>query len=203
MVDHELFIDSHVPPFVPPSKATEPVGSTPKSADSWPSRPRERETPKTERSPATQGIPFRRAGRIRTGDLLTPSHLHRIPTGPGSSPFVAPAWGIAEPSSRSIPARPDKFSGIRGQNVVRRIRSRHLCTPRGSRAYPHTGSGSLVSVPLWLVLGVSPAPTTPPTTPSIPSSGPNATTPPNATNTVLEPRDLRRSGSASDPRRDG
>lgn len=49
---------------------------------------------------------------------LSPSQAQRIPTGPKSSPSVAPAWGFAEPSPRSIPARPDKFSGIRDQDVI-------------------------------------------------------------------------------------
>jgi hypothetical protein len=50
----------------------------------------------------------------------TASHLQRIPTGPGSSRFVSPVWGFAELAPRSIPARPDKFSGIRDQNVISR-----------------------------------------------------------------------------------
>ena len=60
---------------------------------------------------------------IRTPDPLTASQVQRIPTGPGSSLFVPPVWGFAEPSPRSIPARPVLFAGIRDQDVISRIES--------------------------------------------------------------------------------
>ena len=71
---------------------------------------------------------------IRTPDPLTASHLPRIPAGPGSSPFVAPAWGFAEPSPRSIPASPDKIAGIRDQNVISRILFKRRAQPLSARS---------------------------------------------------------------------
>jgi hypothetical protein len=106
-----------------------------------------------------------------TPDPLTASHLQRIPAGPESSPFVAPAWGSAERSPRSIPARPDRFSGIRDQDVISRAQFREAahahkidCVDPDSQAHlapirpPHhhpAGSRALPSLRLpgrrWLL----------------------------------------------------
>ncbi len=89
-------------------------------ADCLQQRHRESRNPKTTRPVDAQGIPGGGAEGIRTPDPLTASHLWRIPAGPGSSRFVAPAWGLARSPSWSVLARPEPFSGIRDQDVISR-----------------------------------------------------------------------------------